>query len=181
MQNSRIIKKGDIFCCDFEKGNDVLPLGIRPALVIQADRYNDKRETVIVAAIAPIKRNPPKSTNIIISDKYGLKFPSMIMLDKIQVVSKSKLGSYIGHIYDGYVQRQIDTALKRLFDLNSSKGDRISDIRCLCGRCLNNYIDTNSYVIRRVDPYKKEKEQCDKCMGMGYDYYVTEKESVLGA
>lgn len=57
--------------------------------------------------------------------------------------------------------------------------ERTGDIRCLCQNCLSDYFNNPSYIVRRVDPLKKEKDSCDKCGGMGYDYIIYDKKKVL--
>lgn len=51
-------------------------------------------------------------------------------------------------------------------------------IRCLCPKCLSEYIDNPNYIVRRLDPFAKEKDRCDKCDKAGWDYVVTERSSV---
>ena len=37
------------------------------------------------------------------------------------------------------------------------------------------YKTSGSYIVRRVDPFVRVKEKCDKCEGYGYDYLVIER------
>ena len=34
-----------------------------------------------------------------------------------------------------------------------------------------------SYIVRRLDPFQKEKGACEKCKRPGWDYVITEKKS----
>ena len=51
------------------------------------------------------------------------------------------------------------------------------NIRCLCPKCLNDYIHNPDYIVRRLDPFAKRKDRCDKCDGDGWDYVVTDRYS----
>ena len=54
---------------------------------------------------------------------------------------------------------------------------RDRNIRCLCPKCLNDYIHNPDYIVRRLDPFAKRKDRCDKCDGDGWDYVVTDRYS----
>ena len=56
--------------------------------------------------------------------------------------------------------------------------EKEENIRCLCPKCLSDYIDNPNYIVRRLDPFAKEKDRCDKCDKAGWDYVVTERSSV---
>ena len=58
------------------------------------------------------------------------------------------------------------------------KKEKEENIRCLCPKCLSEYIDNPNYIVRRLDPFAKEKDRCDKCDKAGWDYVVTERSSV---
>jgi Excisionase from transposon Tn916 len=51
------------------------------------------------------------------------------------------------------------------------------NIRCLCPKCLNDYIHNPDYIVRRLDPFAKRKDRCDKCDRDGWDYVVTDRYS----
>ena len=42
---------------------------------------------------------------------------------------------------------------------------------------LNDYIHNPDYIVRRLDPFAKRKDRCDKCDGDGWDYVVTDRYS----
>ena len=44
-------------------------------------------------------------------------------------------------------------------------------------KCLNDYIHNPDYIVRRLDPFAKRKDRCDKCDGDGWDYVVTDRYS----
>lgn len=55
--------------------------------------------------------------------------------------------------------------------------DRNGDVRCLCPKCLSDYIHDPNYVVRRLDPFAKSKDHCDKCNNSGWDYIVYDKRT----
>ena len=68
--------------------------------------------------------------------------------------------------------------LKKTFGLWIYKKEKEENIRCLCPKCLSEYIDNPNYIVRRLNPFAKEKDRCDKCDKAGWDYIVTERNSV---
>ena len=50
-------------------------------------------------------------------------------------------------------------------------------VRCLCSRCVDAYRNTGTYMVRRLDPFQKAKDTCDRCNSLGWDYVVIEKNS----
>lgn len=79
---------------------------------------------------------------------------------------------------DEQLIRRINTMLKKTFGLWIYKKEKEENIRCLCPKCLSEYINNPNYIVRRLDPFAKEKDRCDKCDKAGWDYVVTERSSV---
>lgn len=52
------------------------------------------------------------------------------------------------------------------------------EIRCLCYRCLQDYLGLNKYHIKRVDPYMVEKDECLRCGRPGYDYLLVPRRNL---
>ena len=100
----------------------------------------------------------------------------MVLLEQIRTVNKDELRDYIGTVNDEQILRQVNTALKKTLGLWVYKKENEEDIRCLCPKCLNGYIQSPDYIVRRVDPFAKVKSHCDKCGELGWDYIVTEKQ-----
>ena len=44
-----------------------------------------------------------------------------------------------------------------------------------CVKCLEDYKNSQNYIVKRLDPFARVKEKCDKCEGYGYDYLVIER------
>ena len=173
----RMINRGDLFYYDFGDRVGSVQSGERPVLVVQADDYNKNAPTVIVAAVTSVIKKRYLPSHIMLGDKFGLKKPSMVLLEQVQTVNKDELSDYIGTIEDEHLLRQINATLKKTFGLWVYKPEGRENIRCLCPKCLNDYIHNPDYIVRRLDQFAKRKDRCDKCDGDGWDYVVTDRYS----
>ena len=170
------IKRGEIYFYDFGDTTGSIQNGKRPVLVIQADDFNIKAPTVIVAAITSAIKKQYLPSHVILPEDTGLKQTSMVLLEQIRTVNKSDLTDYIGLVNDEETWRYINRGVKKCFGLWIYKNDRSGDIRCLCPKCLRDYTCNSSFIVRRLDPFKSVKSRCDKCDGLGYDYIVYDKK-----
>ena len=125
-------------------------------LVVQADDYNQNAPTIIVAAVTSVIKKRYLPSHIILGEEFGLKKPSMVLLEQIRTVNREDLREYIGTVDDDKLFRQINATLKKTFGLWVYKPD---------------------YIVRRLDPFAKRKDRCDKCDGDGWDYVVTDRYS----
>ena len=148
-----------------------------PVLVVQADDYNQNAPTIIVAAVTSVIKKRYLPSHIILGEEFGLKKPSMVLLEQIRTVNREDLREYIGTVDDDKLFRQINATLKKTFGLWVYKPEGKENIRCLCPKCLNDYIHNPDYIVRRLDPFAKRKDRCDKCDGDGWDYVVTDRYS----
>ncbi len=67
--------------------------------------------------------------------------------------------------------------LKRLSVYGFTTQTGNGDVRCLCPKCLSDYIHDPNYIVRRLDPFAKSKDHCDKCNNSGWDYIVYDKRT----
>ncbi len=128
----RMISRGDLFYYDFGERVGSVQSGERPVLVVQADDYNKNAPTVIVAAVTSVIKKRYLPSHIILGDKFGLKKPSMVLLEQVQTVNKDELSDYIGTIEDEHLLRQINATLKKTFGLWVYKPEKEENVRCLC-------------------------------------------------
>ena len=152
----KMICRGDLFYYDFGDNSGSVQSGERPVLVVQADDYNQNAPTIIVAAVTSVIKKRYLPSHIILGEEFGLKKPSMVLLEQIRTVNKEDLREYIGTVDDDKLFRQINATLKKTFGLWVYKSD---------------------YIVRRLDPFAKRKDRCDKCDGDGWDYVVTDRYS----
>lgn len=171
------IKRGDIFYYDFGENKGSIQSGVRPVLCLQADNFNAKAPTIIVAAITTVIKKQYLPSHVVLPDDTGLTQPSMVLLEQIRAVNKSDLVNKVGYLNDEQTWKRINTAIKKTFGLWIYRPERTGQIRCLCPKCLKDYISNGSYVVKRLDPFENKKDRCFKCDGFGYDYLVYDRKS----
>lgn len=98
------ISRGSIFYADLSGGSGSEQDGIRPVLIIQNDTGNKYSPTVIAAAITSKEKRSDLPTHVNLSVKFGLRESSIVMLEQIRTLDKSRLGRYVGSIDDKTMQ-----------------------------------------------------------------------------
>ena len=91
----KMICRGDLFYYDFGDNSGSVQSGERPVLVIQADDYNQNAPTIIVAAVTSVIKKRYLPSHIILGEEFGLKKPSMVLLEQIRTVNREDLREYI--------------------------------------------------------------------------------------
>ena len=112
----KTICRGDLFYYDFGTRTGSVQSGTRPVLVIQADDYNRNAPTIIVAAVTGVIKKRYLPSHILLGQEFGLKKPSMVLLEQLQTVNKDELRDYIGTIEDEQLLRRINITLKKTSD-----------------------------------------------------------------
>ena len=171
MEVKKTVRRGEIYFCNLGSNEGSVQNGARPVLVVQCDEGNRASPTTIVAAITTAVKKQHLPTHIPLEQRFGLKYDSMIMLEQLRTVNQSELVDYIGIVDDEVILRYIDNGLKKAMGLWKYK-KKTADIRCLCNTCLNVFKLNPDYIVKRIDPFTREKKLCDKCLGQGYDYMV---------
>lgn len=106
-----IIKRGDIFYADLRPVIGSEQGGVRPVLIIQNDTGNKHSPTVICAAITSKMNKAKLPTHVeITADAYGIMKDSVILLEQVRTIDKSRLKEKVCHL-DRDVLRRIDRAL----------------------------------------------------------------------
>lgn len=107
-----VIKRGDIFFADLRPVVGSEQGGVRPVLIIQNDMGNRYSPTVIVAAITSRMNKAKLPTHISLDmNKYNLTKDSVILLEQIRTIDKSRLREKICHLDDEILDK-IDQALR---------------------------------------------------------------------
>lgn len=70
----------------------------RPALVIQADRFNEHASVTILPVSSTLLAAPLLRVTLAPSAENGLQKPSQVMIDKAMTVKRDKLGPAFGRI-----------------------------------------------------------------------------------
>ena len=105
------IKRGQIYYADLSPTKGSEQGGVRPVLIVQNDKGNKYAPTVIVAIITSRNTKAKLPTHIWLSVTDGFKVNSMVELEQLRTIDKSRLKDYIGEVQEGE-QRLIDEALK---------------------------------------------------------------------
>ncbi|MFD1205866.1 MULTISPECIES: type II toxin-antitoxin system PemK/MazF family toxin [Sporosarcina] len=111
------IKRGDVFFADLSPVVGSEQGGTRPVLVIQNDIGNRFSPTVIVAAITAQIQKAKLPTHVEIdAERYGFERDSVILLEQVRTIDKSRLTDKITHL-DETLMEQVDEGLEISFGL----------------------------------------------------------------
>jgi mRNA interferase MazF len=111
------MRRGDIFWADLDPVRGSEQGKIRPVLIIQNDVGNENSPVTIIACITSNLARKDYPTNVFISAKEtGLTSDSVVLLNQIRTVDKTRLTRKIGHVPD-HRMLEVDEALKISIDL----------------------------------------------------------------
>lgn len=112
------IRKGDIYYADLTPVVGSEQGGVRPVLIIQNDVGNRFSPTVIAAAITSRQGKRILPTHIRLEDDLqGLHNNSMVLLEQIRTIDRTRLREYIGRL-NVSTMHEIDHAIAISFGLN---------------------------------------------------------------
>ena len=84
---TQTVKRFEIYLYDFGAMPGSIQNGIRPALIIQDNRFNENSPTTIVAAITSVIKKERLPSHIFLGQEFGLSKPSMVMLEQLRTVN----------------------------------------------------------------------------------------------
>ena len=107
-----VVKRGDIYYADLRQVVGSEQGGVRPVLIIQNDMGNRYSPTVICAAITSKMNKAKLPTHIALnSEDYGIVKDSVILLEQVRTIDKSRLREKVCHL-DESVMRRINQGLE---------------------------------------------------------------------
>jgi mRNA interferase MazF len=113
------VKRGDIFYADLSPVVGSEQGGLRPVLIVQNDTGNKHSPTVIAAAITSQIGKARLPTHIELSARnFGLNRDSVILLEQIRTLDKSRLRERMGKLDDTLMDR-VDNAIAVSFGLGT--------------------------------------------------------------
>ena len=113
-----VVKRGDMFYADLSPVIGSEQGGVRPVLIIQNDTGNKYSPTVIAAAITSQTGKAKLPTHIEIgAQDVGLKADSVVLVEQIRTIDKSRLKEKIGHITDAEIMNKVNNAIGISFGL----------------------------------------------------------------
>ena len=92
------IRRGYIYYADLSGATGSEQDGIRPVLIIQNDTGNKYSPTVIAAAITSKEKRSDLPTHVNLGTEFGLREPSIVMLEQIRTIDKTRLARYVGRV-----------------------------------------------------------------------------------
>jgi len=110
------VKRGEIYYANLcpivgsEQG------GVRPVVILQNDKGNKHSNTTIVVAITSEFDKPNLPTHVIFKTDR-MKKKSMVLLEQIRTIDKSRLGRFVGTMDDKTMKR-IDKAILISFGID---------------------------------------------------------------
>ncbi len=105
------IKRGELYYADLSPVVGSEQGGVRPVLVVQNDIGNKYSPTVIVAAVTSKINKAKLPTHIEIeASTYGLEKDSVILLEQIRTLDKSRLQFKIGDLSPN-IMKNVDKGL----------------------------------------------------------------------
>ena len=106
------IRRGDIFWADLDPVKGSEQGKTRPVLIIQNDVGNENSPVIIVACITSNLARKDYPTNVFITAKEtGLSFDSIVLLNQIRTIDKTRLKSKAGHM-PANKMLEVDEAIK---------------------------------------------------------------------
>ena len=121
------VKRGDIFYADLSPVVGSEQGGTRPVLIVQNDTGNKHSPTVIAAAITSQTGKARLPTHInIAGGSVGLSKDSVILLEQIRTIDKTRLKEKMGHLSDG-MMTDVNNAITVSFGLGGATADRAAD------------------------------------------------------
>ncbi|NMA65809.1 MAG: type II toxin-antitoxin system PemK/MazF family toxin [Clostridiaceae bacterium] len=109
------IKRGEIYYAESSPVIGSEQGGNRHTIILQNDKGNLHSRTTIIAAITSELDKARMPTHVIFTVN-GMKKKSMVLLEQIRTIDKSRLGNYVGSV-DNKTMKQIDHAIAVSFGL----------------------------------------------------------------
>ncbi|MDR0697004.1 MAG: type II toxin-antitoxin system PemK/MazF family toxin [Christensenellaceae bacterium] len=105
-----MIKRGELYYANLSPVIGSEQGGVRPVLIVQNDIGNRHSPTVIAAAVTGQLNKAKLPTHIELSQSLGLTKDSVLLLEQIRTIDKSRLQEKIG-VADDETMKRVNTAL----------------------------------------------------------------------
>lgn len=103
--------RGEIYFANLSPSKGSEQGGDRPVLILQNNMGNNFSSTVIVAAVTgQHDKKPLQPSHYRLPTNFGLNRDSMVMLEQLRTIDKSRLRRYIGKL-DEKTMKGVDRAL----------------------------------------------------------------------
>lgn len=92
------IKRGNVFIADLDPTIGSEQYGRRPVVILSNDLNNKYSPTILVAPLTKILKKTKLPTHIMIKKNYFLKYDSLILLEQLRTIDKSRLTAFKGKV-----------------------------------------------------------------------------------
>lgn len=92
------IKRGNVFIADLNPTVGSEQYGRRPVVILSNDLNNKYSPTILVAPLTKILKKTKLPTHIMIRKNYFLKYDSIILLEQLRTIDKTRLVAYKGKV-----------------------------------------------------------------------------------
>ena len=97
MRKNWVYRRGDIYCADLNPVIGSEQGGARPVIVIQNNTGNHYAPTLIVATVTTkVTKKEKMPTHYLIQKNPAFTEPSVVMLEQLRTIDKSRISSYLG-------------------------------------------------------------------------------------
>ena len=114
MREDWLYRRGDIYLANLNPFKGSEQGGTRPVLVLQNNDGNYYCPTLIIAPITTKVKKPGLPTHCRISGVRRLPYPSMVCLEQIRTIDKSRIRCYLGKLNKAQMAEVDEACLKSL-------------------------------------------------------------------
>lgn len=116
MSNFLQIKRGEIYYANLCPIVGSVQGGVRPVVILQNNNGNLHSSTTIMAAITSVTHKTHLPTHIVFKSDH-MKKESIVLLEQIRTIDKSRLGRFVGTM-DNETMKRVDKAILISFGLD---------------------------------------------------------------
>ena len=120
-------KRGDIYYATLNPYRGSEQGGHRPVLVVQNDVGNLHSPTLIIAPMTSrVYKKDRLPTHYLVKHARGLKYPSLVLLEQIRTIDKSRVIGYMGKL-DTDDMAKIDAMIRTSLGMYLTSGKDLDD------------------------------------------------------
>jgi mRNA interferase MazF len=185
--DSKRIERGQIYFVDLDPVIGSEQGGNRPVLVLQNNIGNRHSPTVIIAPITSKPKSYYLPTHVLLPNELGLPQNSMVLLEQVRTIDKSRLAYLVGCATEEVMCRidralGISVGLHELSDAFLDEPERPEEMTlCLVRFVQASSINSPDHILRESSAAKSTKKPAHIVdVRNGYDLHYYQKKSDLG-
>ena len=147
--------RGDVYFADLPQVIGSEQGGNRPVVIIQNDKGNIFSPTVVIACVTK-KNKRYLPTHVILPKELGFEYDSVVMTEQVKTIDKSRLGNFVCHIPDEYME-MVDKSLKVSFGIREKEKKNMEQLQIF----KNEEFGEIRTVVINNEPYFCLKDICE--------------------